>query len=55
MAVIDTVARRVLRPIFQLGLFENPYVDPDNAKATAGQRGVPGGRAMPRSRRPSCC
>jgi beta-glucosidase len=34
MTVIDTVARRVLRPIFQLGLFENPYVDPDNAKAT---------------------
>jgi beta-glucosidase len=34
MAVIDTVARRVLRPIFQLGLFENPYVDPNSAKAT---------------------
>ena len=34
MAVIDTVARRVLRPIFQLGLFENPYVDPERAKAT---------------------
>jgi beta-glucosidase len=34
MAVIDTVARRVLRPIFQLGLFENPYVDPDRARAT---------------------
>ena len=34
MAVIDTVARRVLRPIFQLGMFENPYVDPDSAKAT---------------------
>ncbi|MCX6538393.1 MAG: glycoside hydrolase family 3 C-terminal domain-containing protein [Acidobacteria bacterium] len=34
MAVIDTVARRVLRPMFQLGLFENPYVDPDRAKAT---------------------
>jgi beta-glucosidase len=33
MAVIDTVARRVLRPIFQLGLFENPYVDPERAKA----------------------
>ncbi len=37
MAVIDTVARRVLRPIFQLGLFENPYVDPERAKATAGR------------------
>jgi beta-glucosidase len=34
MAVIDTVARRVLRPIFQLGLFENPYVDPERARAT---------------------
>jgi beta-glucosidase len=34
MAVIDMVARRVLRPIFQLGLFENPYVDPERAKAT---------------------
>lgn len=35
MAVIDTVARRTLRPIFQLGLFENPYVDPAHAKTTA--------------------
>jgi len=34
LAVIDAVARRVLRPIFQLGLFENPYVDPERAKAT---------------------
>jgi beta-glucosidase len=34
MAVIDTVARRTLRPIFQLGLFENPYVDPERAKST---------------------
>jgi beta-glucosidase len=34
MVVIDTVARRVLRPIFQLGLFEDPYVDPNSAKAT---------------------
>jgi len=34
MTVIDTVARRVLRPIFRLGLFENPYVDPERAKAT---------------------
>jgi beta-glucosidase len=36
MAVIDTAARRVLRPIFRLGLFENPYVDPERAKVTAG-------------------
>jgi len=34
MAVIDTVARRALRPLFQLGLFENPYVDPERAKST---------------------
>ena len=34
MTVIDTVARRVLRPTFRLGLFENPYVDPERAKAT---------------------
>ncbi len=34
MPVIDTVARRVLGPAFQLGLFENPYVDPDAANAT---------------------
>jgi beta-glucosidase len=34
LAVIDTVARRVLGPIFQLGLFENPYVDPERAKVT---------------------
>ncbi|MGJ5815614.1 glycoside hydrolase family 3 N-terminal domain-containing protein [Paludibaculum fermentans] len=32
-AVLDTAARRILRPIFQLGLFENPYVDPGQAKA----------------------
>jgi beta-glucosidase len=36
VALIDAAARRALKPIFQLGLFENPYVDPDNAKATAG-------------------
>jgi len=34
MPVINTVARRVLRPILQLGLFENPYVDPARARAT---------------------
>jgi beta-glucosidase len=35
VALIDAAARRALKPIFQLGLFENPYVDPDHAKATA--------------------
>ncbi|QOY84902.1 glycoside hydrolase family 3 protein [Paludibaculum fermentans] len=34
MTVLDTAARRILRPIFQLGLFENPYVDPDQAKTS---------------------
>jgi beta-glucosidase len=32
MPVIDTAARRILRPVFQMGLFENPYVDPERAK-----------------------
>jgi beta-glucosidase len=32
-AVIDTAARRILKPMFQLGVFENPYVDPAKAKA----------------------
>jgi beta-glucosidase len=36
MAVVDAAARRILRPAFQLGLFENPYVDPERAKAIAG-------------------
>ena len=30
---IDDSARRVLKPLFQLGLFENPYVDPDRARS----------------------
>ena len=34
MAVVDAAARRILRPMFQLGLFENPYVDPEQAKGT---------------------
>jgi beta-glucosidase len=34
MAVVDAAVRRALRPVFQLGLFENPYVDPDQAKAS---------------------
>jgi beta-glucosidase len=29
---IDESARRVLKPLFQLGLFENPYVDTDRAR-----------------------
>lgn len=34
MAIIDASMRRILRPMFQLGMFENPYVDPEAAKAT---------------------
>jgi beta-glucosidase len=34
MSVVDAAVRRALRPMFQLGLFENPYVDPDQAKAS---------------------
>jgi beta-glucosidase len=30
-ARLDASARRVLTPMFRLGLFENPYVDPDRA------------------------
>ena len=30
---IDESARRALKPLFQLGLFENPYADPERAKA----------------------
>ena len=33
IAVIDASVRRVLRPMFQLGVFEAPYVDPENARA----------------------
>ena len=34
-ARIDESIRRILRPMFQLGLFENPYVDPQAAPAIA--------------------
>jgi len=30
---LNESARRVLTPMFELGLFENPYVDPDRAKS----------------------
>ncbi|MCK4965557.1 glycoside hydrolase family 3 C-terminal domain-containing protein, partial [bacterium] len=32
MELIDRAVRRILRMKFQLGLFENPYVDPDKAE-----------------------
>jgi beta-glucosidase len=34
---IDTSVRRLLREKFILGLFDNPYVDPDRAAATVGK------------------
>lgn len=34
-AAIDNAVRRVLRLKFEMGLFENPYVDPSKAKQTA--------------------
>src|ERR1035437_6777939 len=33
MAVIDASMRRILRPMFQLGMFEDPYVDPEYASS----------------------
>jgi beta-glucosidase len=36
VAVIDAAVTRVLRAKFELGLFENPYVDPAQAAARAG-------------------
>lgn len=35
-ARIDQSVRRILIPKFQMGLFENPYVDPDEAQAVVG-------------------
>ena len=31
MALVDRAVRRVLEQKFRLGLFEHPYVDPENA------------------------
>jgi beta-glucosidase len=36
---IDISVRRLLREKFILGLFDNPYVDPDDAAATVGKAG----------------
>jgi beta-glucosidase len=38
--LVDDAATRVLVPKFQMGLFENPYVDPDVAVRTVGTAGV---------------
>lgn len=45
LEVVDTAVRRVLRMKFQLGLFEQPYVD---AAAAAAQFQTPGQRALAR-------
>ncbi len=45
-ARLDLSARRVLKPMFQLGVFENPYVDPDRTKSVvASQKFVEAGYA----------
>jgi beta-glucosidase len=45
-ARLNESARRTLKPLFQLGLFENPYVDPDRAKAlVASQEFIRAGEA----------
>ena len=36
-ARIDVSARRILTAMFELGLFENPYVDPEKAKQVVGK------------------
>jgi beta-glucosidase len=44
-ARLDVSARRILRATFQLGLFENPYVDPEKTKDVVGNdRFVAAGR-----------
>jgi beta-glucosidase len=39
-AIVDASAVRVLMPKFQMGLFENPYVDPDVAARAVGTTAV---------------
>ena len=36
-ARVDLAAERLLTPMFQMGLFENPYADPEAADATVGK------------------
>ncbi|WP_245673911.1 glycoside hydrolase family 3 protein [Actinoplanes rectilineatus] len=49
MARIDASARRILRLKFALGLFENPYVDPDEAERVVGAAAAAGVRAQQRA------
>jgi len=38
MEMLDTAVRRLLKPKFLLGLFENPYVDPKKAETIVGSK-----------------
>ena len=38
VALIDAAARRALKPAFQMGLFENPYADPEAARKIVAQK-----------------
>ena len=54
-ARVNEAAKRLLKEQFQLGLFENPYVDASKADGIIGRR-VPRGRAWTCSAsRSSCC
>lgn len=48
---LDASARRILRQKFRLGLFDNPYVDPDEAERTVGRAdfAAAGSRAQQRA------
>lgn len=49
VARLDESARRILTPMFQMGLFENPYVDAERAgEVVGGPRAVAAGRAAMR-------
>ena len=52
---IDESARRLLRDKFRLGLFDDPYVDPDAAERDRAARRVPRRRRARRSAARSCC
>jgi beta-glucosidase len=49
VARLDQSARRILTPMFQMGLFENPYVDAERAaEVVGGPRATAAGRAATR-------
>ena len=51
----DESARRLLLVKFQLGLFDNPFVDEDAAAAHCGERRVPRAKGTAPSHGPSRC